>query len=112
MQEQRPLVWLHGEVKTPPFTADARIEAGCLMRRLQQGELLGLPLSRPMSVIGPRCHELRVKDKGAEWRIIYRIDADAIVIAEVFGKKTRTTPRQVVDNCQRRLRAYDVAAGD
>ena len=26
--EDKPLVWLRGEVKTPPFSFDARIEAG------------------------------------------------------------------------------------
>ena len=57
------LVWLHGEIKTPPFTELARVEAGVLLRRLQRGELLGLPHSRPMPAIGQRCHELRVPDK-------------------------------------------------
>jgi phage-related protein len=112
MEEHKPLVWLHGEIKTPPFSTEARIEAGCLLRRLQRGELLGLPASRPMPVIGPQCHELRIKDKGAEWRIIYRIDADAIVIAEIFSKKTRTTPQQVVEISRRRLRAYNILTGD
>lgn len=110
MHEDKPLVWLHGEIKTPPFSAEARIESGCLLRRLQRSESLGLPHSRPMPVIGPRCHELRVKDKGAQWRIIYRLDADAIVIADVFAKKTRTTPQQMIETCQRRLRAYDAVA--
>ena len=35
--EDKPLVWLEGEIKTPPFTAAARVEAGTLLRRLQQG---------------------------------------------------------------------------
>jgi len=26
--DDKTLVWLHGEVKSPPFTAEARIEAG------------------------------------------------------------------------------------
>jgi hypothetical protein len=30
-----PLVWLEGEVKTPPFSETARTEAGFLLRRLQ-----------------------------------------------------------------------------
>jgi hypothetical protein len=47
----KPLVWLHGEIKTPPFTVSARIEAGVLLRRLQRSERLGLPHSRPMPVI-------------------------------------------------------------
>ena len=34
----KPLAWLHGEIKTPPFSADARLEAGVLLRRLQRGE--------------------------------------------------------------------------
>jgi hypothetical protein len=48
----KPLVWLRGEVKTPPFSQVARLEAGYMLRLLQQGELLGLPHSRPMPVIG------------------------------------------------------------
>jgi hypothetical protein len=53
------LVVLSGEIKTPPLSKQARIEAGVLIRRLQNGELLTMPHSRPMPVIGPRCHELR-----------------------------------------------------
>lgn len=103
----RPLVWLHGEIKTPPFSSAARLEAGLLLRRLQRGESLGLPQSRPMPGIGAHCHELRVRDSNKNWRIIYRIDEDAIVIIEVFTKTTRTTPAEVIANCQRRLRLYD-----
>lgn len=105
-------MWLHGEVRTPPLTTAARVEAGLLLRRLQRGESLGLPQSRPMPAIGGRCHELRVVDAAATWRIVYRIDADAIVVAEVFAKKSRATPRSVVDACKRRLRAYDAIAGE
>jgi phage-related protein len=105
----KPLVWLHGEVKTPPFSAAARVEAGVLLRRLQRGEYLALPQSRPLPGLGPRCHELRIPDAGATWRIIYRIDPDAVVIAEVFSKKSQTTPGHVLDTCRRRLRAYDAS---
>jgi phage-related protein len=105
----KPLVWLHGEIKTPPFLSTARLEAGLLLRRLQRGDNLSLPQSRPMPVIGAHCHELRVRDGNKNWRIIYRIDDDddAIVIIEVFHKTTRTTPVEVIENCQRRLRLYD-----
>ena len=103
----KPLVWLHGEVKTPPFSSAARLEAGFLLRRLQQGESLTLPHSRPMPIIGSRCHELRITDGDLIWRIIYRVDHDAIVIAEVFQKKTRETPRVVIEICKARLKSYD-----
>jgi phage-related protein len=101
------LVWLHGEVKTPPFSQAGRIEAGFLLRRLQAGENLGLPHSRPMPSIGLRCHELRINDRHVTWRIVYRVDADAIVILEVFKKSTAKTPLPVIDTCKRRLRKYD-----
>ena len=106
----KPLVWLRGEVKTPPFSAAARLEAGVLLRRLQRGEKLTLPHSRPMPSIGPRCHELRLRDERTTWRIAYRLDADAIVIADVFQKTTQQTPARVIADCKRRLRQYDAAA--
>jgi phage-related protein len=110
MKGSKPLVWLHGEVKTPPFSQPARVEAGFLLRRLQNGEVIGLPASRPMPSIGPSCHELRVNDGGVTWRILYSIQKDAVVILEVFRKKTRTTPNEVVDVARKRLRAYRRAA--
>jgi phage-related protein len=106
----KPLVWLHGEIKTPPLSLEARREAGFLLRRLQRGELLPMPQSRPMPRTGKRCHELRIVDADATWRVIYRLDFDAIVIAEVFAKKTVTTPRLVIESCQRRLKEYDDAS--
>lgn len=106
-RRDKPLAWLHGEIKTPPFSKEVRIEAGVLLRRLQEGESLSQPHSRPMPSIGKRCHELRVTDKEREWRIVYRVDADAIVIGDVFEKKTAKTPRNVIERCQRRLEVYD-----
>lgn len=103
----KPLAWIHGEVKTPPLSESARMEAGYLLRRLQQGEKIGLPHSRPMPSIGRRCHELRINDEKSTWRIIYRIDTDAIVILEVIAKKTKQMPRKVIDTCKRRLKEYD-----
>ena len=105
----KPLVWLRGEVKSPPFSREGRIEAGFLLRRLQRGEGLEMPHSRPMPAIKTGCHELRVRDVGRNWRLVYRVDRDAIVIADVFEKKTRQTPKGVIEACQRRLRSYDVA---
>lgn len=106
-EEDKLLVWLHGKVKTPPFTQSARIEAGVLLRRLQQGDDLGMPHSRPMPSIGPHCHELRIRDVDNNWRIIYRIDDDAILIVEVFNKTTRGTPASVIENCFYRLSKYE-----
>lgn len=64
-----------------------------------------------MPVIGSRCHERRVTDESVTWRIIYRIDADAIVIGDVFSKKTQSTPKTVIDACNRRFKEYDAIVG-
>lgn len=106
-RRRKPLAWLHGEVKTPPFSEAARREAGELLGRLQDGENLGMPHSRPMPSIGPRCHELRVRDGGRNWRIVYRIDPASIQIAEVFPKTTRQTPAEVIDVCRARFTEAD-----
>ena len=106
MTGDKPLIWLHGEIKTPPFSREARIEAWVLLRRLQRGENVEFPASRPMPDIGSNCHELRIDDRDLTWRIVYHIDSDAIVILEVFEKKSRKTPKHVLDTCKRRLRRY------
>jgi phage-related protein len=103
----KPLVWLHGEVKSPPFSRPARLEVGFLLHKLQRGDTLSMPHARPMPSIGLQCQELRVNDENKTWRIIYRIDPDAIVICEVFEKKRPRTPKSVIDVCQQRLRRYD-----
>jgi phage-related protein len=109
--KDKPLVWLGGEVKTPPFSADARIEAGFLLPELQAGQLLGMPHSGPMPSMAPNCHELRIPDAGVTWRIIYRVDDDAVVIAEVFSKKQQATPVRVIRVNRDRLRWYDAIMG-
>jgi phage-related protein len=104
-----PLVWLHGGIKTPAFGQAARIEAGYLLPVLQRGGTLSLPHSRPMPGVGARRHELRILDGGVAWRILYRVDSDAIVLLAVFSKKTQQTPKAVLDACRRRLQEYDDA---
>ncbi len=105
----KPLVWLVGGIKTPPFSKEARIEAGFLLRQLQQGVKPSLPQSRPMPTIGRRCHELRIRDEKVTWRVVYRIDPDAIVLLEIFDKKTTTTPQKVLEVCRDRIKQYDAA---
>ena len=97
----KPLVWLRGEIKTPPFTAEARVEAGHLLRLVQLGWKVGMPHSRPMPTIAPQCHELWIKDA--------RSHPDAVVIADIFAKTTRTTPGRTIADCRRRLKMYDDA---
>ena len=107
--KHKPLVWLHGEVKTPPLSKEARLWVGYLLRRLRRGEKLAMPHSRPMPEIGSRCHELRVVDGDSTWRIVYRADRSAVILAEVYQKKTSQTPKRVIATGKSRLREYDDA---
>ena len=106
IKQRKPLVWLQGEVKTPPFSAAARIEAGVLLRRLQEGINISLPHSRPMPSIGRGCHELRIPDQNRTWRIVYYVDVPVVVILDVFAKTTSQTPQTVMDVCKARLTRY------
>ena len=103
----KPLVWLHNEIKNPPLSGSARLQAGFLLRRLQQGEKISMSDARPMPSVGRRCHEFRIVDDSDTWRIIYRIDEDAIVVLEVFSRKTQKTPKRVIDTCKARIKDYD-----
>ena len=104
---RKPLVWVAGEIKTPPFTAAARKEAGDLLSDIQDGESFGMPLSRPMPSAGRGVHELRVNDEAKSFRIFYRADEDSVVIFGVFEKRAQKTPKQAIDLVKRRIKAYD-----
>lgn len=107
---RKPLVWLRGEIKTPPFTAEGRQEAGKLLRLVQEGEKLSMPQAEPLPDVGARCGALRVRDEEHNWRIMYRVDSDAILVLDVYAKKTRKIPDEVIERCKRRLKQYDAAA--
>ncbi len=107
--ERKPLVWLHGEIKSPPFTPEGRQEAGMLLRLLQEGLWLGMPQAESLPDVGPRCGALRVRDAEHNWRIMYRLDPDAVLILEVYEKKSRKIPQAVIDRCRQRYQQYDAA---
>ncbi len=105
----KPLLLLSTEIKSPPLSESARRKMGYLLRRLQKGELLAMPESRPLPAVGCGCHELRVQDaiSRTTWRLVYRIEADCVVIVDIFAKKTQRLPAEVVWKCRARLRRYD-----
>ncbi len=107
----KPLVWMAGRIRTPPFSPEARLEAGMLLRRLQQGENPGLPHSRPRPQIGARCHELRVRDETRDRRIFYPLSVQELVILEIHQKKTPKTPPGAIAASRHRLKAYQDTAG-
>jgi phage-related protein len=47
-----------------------------------------------------------VVDRDVTWRIIYHVAEDAIVLLDVFMKKTRTLPARVAAGAKQRLKEY------
>lgn len=110
MATRKPIRWLTAStVRTPPFGKDAREAIGTLLRRIQEGGQISGPTSKPMPVIGKHVHELRVDDheEDAHWRVIYRIDKDAIIVVSWYDKNTQKMPLRERDLAQKRLREYD-----
>lgn len=104
---RKRIVFLRSEIKSPPFTLAGRIAAGRALGSLQEGRTIAMPTSRPMPSIGPRCHELRIRDENHYWRIVYRIDPVVILVVAVFPKATRKTPKSAIALCQARLARFD-----
>lgn len=105
--KEKDLVWLKTEIKSPPFSKEARIEAGYLLRLLQQGHNLSMPQSKKIRDLCPRCHMMRIKDKDKWYRIIYRIDSDAIVLLHIFEKKSNKISKSILKICRQRMKQYD-----
>jgi len=105
--KDKKIVWFKTEIKSPPFSKKARIEAGYLLRLLQQGYKLSMPQSEKISDLCSRCHMLRIKDEDKWYRIIYRIDSDAIVLFHVFEKKTNKITKSILNTCRQRMKQYD-----
>lgn len=80
-----------------------------LLRLLQEGEQLGMPQSEQLPNVGRRCGALRVRDAEHNWRIMYRADSDAILVLDMYSKKTRKIPDEVIKRCKDRLSHYDKA---
>ena len=106
----KPLVWLRREVRSPPLSRNARVQLGYRRRLLQEGMVLGMPHCRSLKAAGRSCYELRVRDAGVNWRLVFRVDHDAVVVAGLFTKTSRAATDRLIEKSRRRLAEYDAAA--
>ena len=83
----------------------ARLEIADAIILLESGQVLEMPLSRNLSSIRAGLHELRIRDKAGQVRVIYYIKkADAIYLVHAFRKKTQAIPRRDLDIITKRLK--------
>lgn len=86
------------------FPEDIRGDLADALARLDAGQTLNMPLSRPMPSIGKGVHELRLKDRAAAFRVVYAIvAAGTICVIHGFKKTTGATPKHNIEIARRRL---------
>jgi phage-related protein len=66
-----------------------------------------MPKAEFLPIVGKRCGAIRVRDAQHNWRIMYRVDETVVLIVDVYDKKTRRIPDEVIDRCKQRLKRYD-----
>lgn len=87
------------------FPLAVREDLSDALARLEDGQTLSMPLSRPMPSIGKGVHELRFRDRSGIHRVIYvLLKANEIWLLHAFMKKTAQTPKQNIELAQRRLK--------
>ena len=87
------------------FSEAARARLGRELFRLQIGEALQMPTSRPMPSVAIGAAELRVRDESGTYRVFYYVaSARGILVFHAFAKKTRNTPPLEIELARKRLK--------
>ena len=85
------------------FPSTARRDCGFELSKVQEGRD---PTSwKPMSSIGSGVRDIRVKEEGGAYRVIYVANLkNAIYVLHCFVKKSERTPKPDIDLAKHRLR--------
>ncbi len=87
------------------FPEEIREDLADALARLDAGQSLTMPLSRPMPTIRHGVHELRLKDRSGAYRVIYALIEQGMVYGlHAFKKTTRKTPLRHIALASRRLK--------
>lgn len=87
------------------FPEEIRGDIADAAARLEEGQMLSMPLSRPMSSIGRGVHELRFKDRAGIFRVVYvLVGAGTVWFIHAFQKKSEKTPQEDIDIAKKRIR--------
>lgn len=73
--------------------------------KLRSGIKLSMPISRTMPSLGKAIHELRLKDRSGQFRVIYFVKvSDAIYLVHAFKKKTQQTEQKDINVALQRIK--------
>lgn len=105
----KPLAWRVGGFCLPVLSFGARIELGCFLVRLQAGWIINLSRCRPLREIGKWVFAHRTWNGDACWLLIFRIDEDMIVIADLLPETGDESSASSFCDVRRCLCDYDHA---
>ena len=102
----KPIVFLGDSLaRVRDFPDLARSEAGYQLREVQKG--LDPADWKPMKTVGPGVREIRIREAGRAFRIIYLATVgDRVVVLHAFQKKTQATPARDIALAASRLRSW------
>jgi phage-related protein len=83
---------------------EVRTEVVEAVSRLDAGEFLSMPLSRPMPEIGRGVHELRVNSITGIYRVLYVLKPGVVGVLHAFKKTTKATPNRTIRLTRKRLK--------
>src|SRR5687767_15902099 len=87
------------------FPEDARRMAGRQIGRVQWGDE---PIDwKPFPSIGPNVREIRIREMGGAFRVIYQATlADVVGVISAFEKKSQETPKHEIEKARSKLRDF------
>ncbi len=87
------------------FPKEARVRLGKDLFRLQLGEQIAMPVSRPMPVVSAGVSELRVKSADGSFRVFYYLASPrGILVFHAFVKKAQRTPPLEIELARKRFK--------
>ena len=100
------IVWNKKALKeVQNFPDIVKRELGYLLFRLQRGQSLAMPHSKPMPSGGKGCYELRIKGEDGAYRVFYLLKIeDEIIVFHAFKKKTQKTSLKDIDLGKKNLK--------
>lgn len=102
-------VLMYGPARNEILTWPTEIKRdfGAILTKIQKGQFVGFPDTRPMKTVAAGCFELRMKGKEGAFRAFYVIRAkQGILIFHCFKKKSRKTALQEIKTGQKRLSSF------
>ena len=87
------------------FPKEVRNRLGRSLFQLQMGERLGMPYSRPMSMVAAGVSELRVQGEDGAYRVFYYAAAsEGVLVFHAFTKKTQRAPAREIQLARKHLK--------